>query len=86
MVREGLTNVVRHAGATCCRVKGAVGDSHLVLEVVDDGVGGARPGRGVGLRSMRDRAREIGGRIEVDSTCGGTTVTISLPLAVETAS
>jgi signal transduction histidine kinase len=86
VAQEALTNVVRHAGATCCRVKGAVGDGHLVLEVVDDGVGGARPGRGVGLRSMRDRAREIGGRIEVDSTCGGTTVTISLPLAVETAS
>jgi signal transduction histidine kinase len=85
VAQEALTNVVRHADATCCRVRGAVADGDLVLEVVDDGRGGARPGRGVGLRSMRERAREIGGRIEIDSPSGGTTVTIRLPLAVEPA-
>lgn len=85
VAQEALTNVVRHAGATCCRVRGAVADGDLVLEVVDDGHGGARPGRGVGLSSMRERVREIGGWIEVDSPPGGTTVTIRLPLTAEPA-
>ena len=48
IAQEALTNVVRHAGASRCRVAGSVSDHALVLEVSDDGRGGAGPGRGVG--------------------------------------
>ena len=60
---EALTNVVRHARARTCRVALHGDRSETVLEVSDDGRGldpGAGPG--VGLRSMRERAAELGGR------------------------
>ncbi len=48
VTQEALTNVVRHARATTCRVSGSVAADALVIAVTDDGVGGATPGRGVG--------------------------------------
>lgn len=81
VTQEALTNVVRHAQATTCRVSGAVDLDALVIAVTDDGVGGATQGRGVGMASMRERAREIGGQVEVASRERGTTVTVRLPLA-----
>jgi signal transduction histidine kinase len=82
VAQEALTNVVRHAGAgrACVRVRPADGD--LLVEVRDDGRGvpGPREG-GVGLGSMRERAEELGGRLEVDSGPGrGTRVLARLPL------
>jgi signal transduction histidine kinase len=70
---EALSNVARHAGARHCRLSLAVAP-RVVLEVQDDGVGGARPGAGVGLSSMRERAEEIGGSLQVDSVPGGGTL------------
>ena len=62
VAQEALTNVVRHAPPTRCRVVGRVSDHQLVLEIGDDGaVARAGNGLGIGLRSMRDRADEIGG-------------------------
>ena len=60
VAQEALTNVVRHAGASRCRVAGSLSDDALVLEVSDDGHGGAGAGRGVGTAhhagtSPRDR-------------------------------
>ena len=83
IAQEALTNVVRHAEATSCRVTGAVTAGALVLAVTDDGRGGAAPGTGVGLSSMGDRAREIGGEVEVCSRPYGTTVTLRLPVAAD---
>ena len=84
VVQEALTNVVKHAAATSCGVSAAVSDHRLVLEVRDDGCGGAGLNGGVnggiGLRSMRERADEIGGTLELVSTGHGTRVTLSLPL------
>lgn len=83
VAQEALTNVVRHAGASTCRVTGSVADGALVLAFSDDGRGGVAPGRGVGMSSMDQRAREIGGRVEVSSRGRGTTVTLRLPLPTE---
>ena len=80
VAQEALTNVVRHAGASSCRVSGSVEDGSLVLEVRDDGRGGAVSGRGLGIPGMRQRAREIGGRVEVSSLDPGTAVTVRLPV------
>jgi signal transduction histidine kinase len=79
VAQEAITNVVRHASATSCRVAATVSDHNLVLEVQDDGRGGASTNGGIGLRSMRDRADEIGGTVEIASAERGTTVTLSLP-------
>jgi two-component system, NarL family, sensor kinase len=82
IVQEALTNVVRHAEAGRCRVTLGLG-RELSITVVDDGRGvepGARPG--VGLASMRERAGELGGRVEVvPAPGGGTRVEAVLPLA-----
>lgn len=68
---EAMTNVVRHAGARICRLLLTV-DDELRLEVTDDGSGipaGVSTGKhdGVGLASMRARAEELGGRLEIRS-------------------
>jgi signal transduction histidine kinase len=52
----------------------------VVVEVADDGVGGAQPDRGTGLRGLADRISALGGRFEVASAPGfGTTVRASIP-------
>lgn len=89
VAQEAITNVVRHAEATSCRIAASVSPQVLVLEVRDDGRGGARPSAGLGLRSMRERADEIGGTVEIGSPNGGppgrpfgrgTCVRLTLPL------
>jgi signal transduction histidine kinase len=79
---EAMTNAVRHSGATRCVVSIAAGGRDLVVEVRDDGAG-IDPDRpaGVGLRSMRERAAELGGDCAIGSpTGGGTLVRARLPL------
>jgi two-component system NarL family sensor kinase len=70
---EALTNAVRHARASHCRVELRVEDAvHLCIS--DDGVGCTTGVDGVGMRSMRARAEELGGRFEVRPRVGGGTV------------
>jgi signal transduction histidine kinase len=82
IVSEALTNVARHAHAKACTVTLAAGPADLAVEVRDDGRGIAPDVvAGVGLRSLRERAEELGGRYEV--VCppgGGTTVRAWLPV------
>jgi signal transduction histidine kinase len=91
VVREALSNVVRHARATTCRVslywrQGSVGGLPgriAVLEVDDDGVGfdprASRPGHGLG--NLSARAAALGGSLELESSSGeGTTVRVLIPL------
>ena len=80
IAQEALTNVVRHADASRCRVSGSVSGGALMLEVSDDGRGGAGVGGGIGMHTMHERAREIGGQVDVRSRDRGTSVTIRLPL------
>lgn len=76
IVREALTNVRRHSGATTCRVRLGFGARPFLVEVSDEGKGfeGSNP-NGYGLVGMRERAAGIGGRLEIVTTPGrGTTV------------
>ncbi len=78
---EAVTNVVRHAGASSCQVQIAVVDA-LQLAVADNGRGLPPELRaGEGLRSMRERAEELGGRCTVrPRPGGGTLMQATLPL------
>lgn len=80
---EAVNNVLRHARADTCAVNLLVEDTRLTLTVTDDGVGlPAAPARGIGLRSMRDRAEEVGGTLQLENAPGGgARVTARLPLA-----
>lgn len=82
---EALNNVVRHASAQTCVIRIRLNEPEglLRLEIEDDGRGlnDDRP-IGVGLNSIRERASELGGSFTMqDSTSGGTTVAVCLPLA-----
>jgi len=79
---EAVANAVRHAGASTCTVSLALAAEDLLVEVSDDGRGvPADAVPGVGSTSMRERAAELGGSLDVTSTPGaGTTVRARLPL------
>jgi signal transduction histidine kinase len=80
VVAEALTNVAKYAEATHATVHVERDNGRVVVEVTDDGVGGADPGRGTGLRGLADRLAVVEGRLEVDSEQGhGTTVTARIP-------
>ncbi|MEW6473421.1 MAG: GAF domain-containing protein [Actinomycetota bacterium] len=73
-MREALSNVARHAGASHVQVRIAAG-AEIVLQVVDDGRGVPdRPSEGLGLRNMASRAEALGGRFSVRPAEGGGTV------------
>jgi signal transduction histidine kinase len=74
MVAEALTNVAKYAQASHARVGAHREDGELVVEVRDDGIGGADATRGSGLRGLEDRVGALGGSIEVESPPGGGTV------------
>jgi signal transduction histidine kinase len=78
---EALTNVAKYADASTARVKAARSSDALVLEVEDDGVGGARPSPGSGLSGLQDRLAALDGRLMVDSPPGdGTRIRAKIPL------
>ena len=82
VVSESLTNVAKHAQATEARVSVERDDGRLVVEVVDDGVGGADTERGSGLRGLADRVEALGGRLRVWTPAGGgTRVRAEIPCA-----
>jgi len=86
---EALTNIIRHARAKHCTIRfTTTGNGHtnvLQVEVADNGVGLPRDLRaGVGLRSMRERAEELGGTLTVEPMPrGGTRVVAMLPLGAD---
>lgn len=73
-VSEALANLARHSGAQAGRVTAWTQDRRLVLEVADDGTGGADPARGTGLTGLADRAATVGGRLLLASPAGGPTL------------
>ncbi len=88
---EAVTNAIKHAAASRCHVAITIAGRSLVLRVADDGRGidtpaalfepvDARPGGGNGLATMRERAEELGGALDIAGTDAGTTVTAILPL------
>ena len=88
VLREAVTNVVKHAEATTCRIELRAVDGRLHIGVVDDGNGGAvaqARSRGHGMQTMAERAEELRGEVRI--TAGrpcGTRVTAELPLPART--
>nr|WP_237536050.1 histidine kinase [Streptomyces sp. SID3343] len=79
-VCEALANAARHSRAERCRVRGRVVHGVLVLEVSDDGRGGADPAAGSGLTGLADRVAAVDGRMLLSSPVGGPTlVRVEIP-------
>ena len=79
---EAVANATKHAHATQLRLRAECAGTAIVLEVGDDGIGGADPARGSGLRGLGDRIEAVGGRLEVLSPPGGgTTLRAEIPCA-----
>ncbi|WP_073263524.1 sensor histidine kinase [Cryptosporangium aurantiacum] len=80
IVAEALTNVAKHSGASSGQVTAERSGDTLVVEVVDEGGGGADPSRGTGLTGLADRVAVVGGRILLSSPDGGPTrLRVELP-------
>jgi signal transduction histidine kinase len=80
VVAEALANAVKHAGANTLSVRLERTESQLLIEVTDDGVGGAASGAGTGLRGLLDRVDVLGGQLAIDSPLGhGTRLAAELP-------
>jgi PAS domain S-box-containing protein len=92
VLQESLTNVHRHSGSPTATVRLSLNDGTFVMEISDQGKGvdsGTRlgesgqdgvGGHGVGLRGMRERMRQVGGKIDFCSSPSGTTVTATVPI------
>jgi len=79
---EALANAAKHSHATEVRVAAWCAGGQLNLEVTDDGIGGAGPDGGSGLRGLADRVEALGGRFTVSSPPGrGTTLRAEIPCA-----
>lgn len=89
ILQESLTNVHRHSRATSASIRLIHDDSGVKLEISDNGCGVAQdqlkhfdesPGNtGVGIAGMRERVRELGGQLVIQTSSAGTTITVALP-------
>lgn len=87
LVQESLTNVHRHSGSKSAQVRIARQDRNIVLEVQDRGKGMSADrlaevqsrGFGVGIRGMRERARQFHGELSIESTSSGTRISVTMP-------
>ncbi|MFC0673856.1 sensor histidine kinase [Brachybacterium hainanense] len=82
VLQEAITNVIRHSGASRCRIRVVTAAHELVVEVHDDGHGATAPLReGHGVTGMRERAALLGGRIDVGAAAGqGFLVRVVVPI------
>jgi signal transduction histidine kinase len=90
VLQEGLTNVHRHSRASKADVQLIREPEHLVLQVTDNGRGippemlsrfhETGVGMGVGLTGMRERVRELGGNLELNSSTSGTILRVRVPI------
>lgn len=85
IVQEGLANVHRHSGSSTASIRISLEEAEVKLQVQDEGPGGRgqQPHTsevlGVGIPGMRERAQQLGGRMELNSGQEGTKITVSLP-------
>ena len=83
---EGLVNAAKHAGGSRVRLQTRRVDASLVVEVADDGAGGAELAAGSGLRGLADRVEALGGQLLLESAPGnGTRLRAEIPVAPEPA-
>jgi PAS domain S-box-containing protein len=81
VIAEALANVIKYAQASIVTVRVSRDEEHARVEVADDGVGGADPARGSGLRGLADRVEALEGHLAVDSPPGeGTRISVEVPL------
>jgi signal transduction histidine kinase len=81
VVAESLTNIAKYAEASSVQVRVSRDNGVAVVEVVDDGIGGADAARGSGLRGLADRVEALDGRLGVESPpAEGTRVRAEIPL------
>ena len=79
---EALANVAKYAEATTASVRLSGAPTGVVIEIADDGIGGADQTAGTGLRGLADRVEALGGSLLVTSPAGaGTVVTAEIPVA-----
>ena len=82
VVSEALTNAAKHSHAREVRIAASRGQDQLIVEVADDGIGGAAPQGGSGLRGLAYRVEALGGRLVVSSPPGrGTSLRAEIPCA-----
>jgi len=80
VVAEAITNVAKYAHASHATVSVRRSNGHATVTVADDGVGGADPGLGTGLRGLADRVAALDGRLDVKSPAGnGTRISAEIP-------
>jgi signal transduction histidine kinase len=78
---EAVTNVAKYARATHVEIHVQQDETRLVVEITDDGIGGAEQARGSGLRGLTDRVEALGGQLSIDSRAGGGThLSAQIPL------
>jgi signal transduction histidine kinase len=81
VVAESLTNAAKHASPSAAWVEVVTTPRVVVVEIRDDGVGGAQVSDGSGIRGLTDRVEALGGKLELESHAGvGTVVRVELPL------
>jgi PAS domain S-box-containing protein len=81
LIAEAVTNVAKYAQATHVAVSVRPEDGNLVVRVSDDGIGGADPAAGTGLRGLGDRVEALHGRLRIDSPHGGgTRISAEIPI------
>ena len=86
VVAEALTNASKHARCRGARIDFRVAQHWATVEIRDDGVGGADPSGGTGLRGLADRVGALGGELHVESPSGmGTAITARIPLSAQDA-
>ena len=80
IIAEALTNIARHSSATEASITARVQDNRLLLDIHDNGTGGADALHGTGLAGMLDRATALDGTLTIDSPTGGPTrIHVELP-------
>jgi signal transduction histidine kinase len=90
VLQETLTNVHRHSGASAADILMLIEGNQLILEIKDDGRGmqpevvsrfcATGAGMGIGLTSIRERVRELGGRLKLESNANGTLLRVTIPI------
>jgi signal transduction histidine kinase len=82
VVSEALSNIAKHSRASRAQVHGLLVEDVLIVEIRDDGVGGADPAGGTGLTGLADRVSVVDGRLSLSSPAGGpTTMRVEIPCA-----